>query len=98
MNNNENFVRYIPTSEESLDDEYFFRAIEKNFVLEVRAKLENIAERLNNKETIDWNNNKQKKYCLVFHQHKKLELFQWDFTFFVAGAIYCLDKNFLKVV
>lgn len=97
MNNNENFVRYIPTNEECWDDEYFSRALRKSFILETRAKLENIAERLNNGEIIDWGNDKQKKYCLLFHQYKKLELHQWDYTFFVVGAIYCLDENFLKV-
>lgn len=65
------------------------------FKLEIETKLKNIAERLNNKEKIDWKNADQKKYYIFYDYFYNRINCVYIFTDNYQGCIYCLDKNFL---
>lgn len=67
------------------------------FKLEIKTKLENIAERLNAGRKIDWENKEQNKYEICYdYIRKKIECRTLCYCK-DQGVIYCLDKNFLEV-
>lgn len=63
----------------------------------VRRQLEDIARRLNKGQKIDWNNDNQYKYCLVYatdYQHINQDS---NINVIRQGTVYCLDKSFKDV-
>ena len=63
----------------------------------VRRQLEDIARRLNKDVKIDWRNDNQDKYCLVYdagyhhiNQDSSVNVIR-------QGTVYCLDRNFKDV-
>lgn len=62
----------------------------------VRRQLEDIAKRLNKGKEIDWNDDKQYKYALVFN-HEDNTLCITSNLWVSAQNIYCLDENFRAV-
>lgn len=69
------------------------------FKLEIETKLKNIAERLNGKEKIDWDNHNQKKF-FIFYDYDNDNVIYEDYNCILnhQGAIYCLSENFLDEV
>ena len=70
------------------------------FKLEIETKLKNIAERLNNGRKIDWEDEDQSKFIILYNYRSKIlglldlyGVYRWKYQ----GGIYCLDKNFLDV-
>ena len=70
------------------------------FKLEIETKLKNIAERLNAGRKIDWEDGDQSKFIIFYNYRSKIlglldlyGVYHWK----CQGAIFCLDKNFLKV-
>ena len=70
------------------------------FKLEIETKLKNIAERLNNGGKIDWEDEDQTKFIILYNYRSKIlglldlyGVYRWKYQ----GGIYCLDKNFLDV-
>lgn len=65
----------------------------------VRRMLEDIADRLNGGEKIDWENWSQGKCCICFRYGygiRRLELaLSYDYQY--VGAVYCLSDKFLEV-
>lgn len=60
-----------------------------------KRKLQELADRLNGDEKIDWRNQDQDKYSIYFnYSENKLHCAFWSYSREV-GAVYCLDKNFL---
>lgn len=72
---------------------------EANKIL-IRRKLEDIANRLNDGEKIDWNDQSQRKY-LIRYSYDKNEEFElyggWSEYMRTQGTVYCLSEDFLKV-
>lgn len=64
------------------------------FKLEIETKLKNIAERLNNREKIDWNNNEQCKYYIYYDFKRKTLDFDYSLCHKQQGTIYCLSEDF----
>ena len=62
----------------------------------VRRQLEDIAKKLNKGVKIDWNNNKQSKFALVFN-HEDNTLCTTSNSWLNAQNVYCLDENFRAV-
>ena len=63
----------------------------------IRRQLEDIARRLNKGKEIDWNNDNQYKYCLVYatgYQHINQDS---NINVIRQGTVYCLDKSFKDV-
>ena len=70
------------------------------FKLEIETKLKNIAERLNKGQKIDWEDEDQSKFIILYNCRSKIlglldlyGVFSWKYQ----GGIYCLDENFLDV-
>lgn len=67
------------------------------FKSKIETKLKNIAERLNAGRKIEWENNKQTKYC-IFYDFTNDGLCCWGYGHSKGmGQIHCLDENFLEV-
>ena len=73
---------------------------EANKIL-IRRKLEDLARRLNGDEKIDWSNEDQPKYYIVFDDKDNGDYMQkhlFDNVTYIRrtqGTIYCLQPNFL---
>ena len=65
------------------------------FKLEIETKLKNIAERLNGKEKIDWNNCDQIKYYVYYCFKDNMLGLDYNYCQKQQGGIYCLSQNFL---
>ena len=65
--------------------------------LKTRAKLQRIADRLNNGEKIDWKSNNTTKYFLLFDYEKNCIVCDFYWTYKNQGTIYCLDENFKDI-
>ena len=65
------------------------------FKMEIEIKLKNIAERLNNKEKIDWDNEYQNKYYIGYYFRDCLLSYNSNRMLKQQGCIYCLSNNFL---
>ena len=70
------------------------------FKLEIETKLKNIAERLNAGRKIDWEDEDQSKFIILYDYRSKIlglldlyGVYCWKYQ----GGIYCLDKNFLDI-
>ena len=70
------------------------------FKLGIETKLKNIAERLNNGRKIDWEDEDQSKFIILYNYGSKIlglldlyGVYHWKYQ----GGIYCLDENFLEV-
>lgn len=59
-------------------------------------ELMDLAEELNNGEEINWDNNNQVKYLLVYDFYEKKIKESLTFRIKDLEQIYCLDKNFLE--
>lgn len=99
---------YIYASNENKDSIDDYRYKTRNYFKteeEAQAYLDNIntyyelmdlAEELNNGEEINWDNNNQVKYLLVYDFYEKKIKESLTFRIKDLGQIYCLDKNFLE--
>lgn len=66
--------------------------------IKIYIQLKDLALRLNNGEEIDWKNDKQDKYCIVWDVLNNKNLYcSYAVTVGDIGQIYCLDKNFLDI-
>lgn len=63
----------------------------------VRRQLEDIARRLNKGEKINYENNIQCKFCIVYNIVKDRIEIDSDYNCIRVGAVYCLSKNFCYV-
>lgn len=63
----------------------------------VRRMLEDIARRLNKGERIDYEDNTQCKFCIVYNIVKDRIEIDSDYNCIRVGAVYCLSKNFCYV-
>ena len=63
----------------------------------VRRQLEDIAIRLNKREKIDWKNNTQNKYAILFLTSNDSISCVPSCVRKIQGAVYCLDIDFDKV-
>lgn len=65
--------------------------------LKTRAKLQRIADRLNNGQEIDWNDSRQHKYE-IYYSFLDNEIWKNQCSFAkTQGTIYCLDENFKDI-
>lgn len=63
--------------------------------LKTRAKLQRIADRLNNGEKIDWTSGSQPKYFIYYDDNEIYVDYYYKNK--VQGTIYCLDENFKDI-
>lgn len=70
------------------------------FKAKIETKLKNIAERLNAGRKIDWEDENQSKFIILYNCKSKIlglldlySVYRWKYQ----GGIYCLDENFLEV-
>ncbi len=63
----------------------------------VRRMLEDIARRLNKGEKINYEDNAQCKFCLVYNIVKDRIEIDSDYNCVRIGVVYCLSMNFYKV-
>lgn len=61
----------------------------------IRRKLEDLAERLNGDEKIDWDNSYQLKYHILYNTEGKCLTYKITSRLKNEGSVYCLDKNFI---
>lgn len=61
----------------------------------VRRQLEDIAKRLNKGQEINWNDENQYKWYIIYNTTFGFETYSVSETT-VQGVVYCLDKNFLN--
>ena len=62
----------------------------------VRRQLEDIARRLNKGEKIDWSDENQYKWYIVYNTTFGFAIYSVSENT-IQGAVYCLDKNFLNI-
>lgn len=70
------------------------------FKSKIETELKNIAERLNAGRKIEWEDENQSKFIILYNYKSKIlslldlyGVYRWKYQ----GGIYCLDKNFLEV-
>lgn len=61
----------------------------------IRRQLEDIARRLNKGEKIDWSNENQYKWYIIYNTFFGFETYSVSENT-TQGTVYCLDKNFLN--
>lgn len=61
----------------------------------IRRQLEDIAKRLNKGQEIDWSDENQYKWYIIYNTTFGFETYSVSETT-VQGVVYCLDKNFLN--
>ena len=95
-----------PDEDEDLDSDdhryltgnYFKNEEEAEKVLNkilIYNKLRNLALRLNKGEAINWNDNNQKKWHILFDTSAKRLDYEYNLTYKCLATIYCLDPDFL---
>ena len=62
----------------------------------VRRMLEDIARRLNKGQKIDWGDENQYKWYIVYNTTFGFEIYSASVNT-IQGVVYCLDKNFLNI-
>ena len=62
----------------------------------IKAKLNEIANRLNGGQVIDWNNRQHKYYLILDSEESSLHL-SFSFIDKIEGVTYCLSQDFLEV-
>ena len=62
----------------------------------IKAKLNEIANRLNDDQVIDWNNRQHKYYLILDSEESSLHL-SFSFIDKIEGVTYCLSEDFLEV-
>ena len=96
---------YLETWQNAIDCGLIFATEEARdkavFRMKIENQLKNIAERLNNREKIDWNNVNQKKYYIYFlfenFENGEWELdWHWENMTKIQSNIHCLSNKFLK--
>ena len=79
---------YFKTNEEAQ------REIDRRLI---KAKLNEIANRLNGGQVIDWNNNEPRKYYLILDSEESSLHLSFSFIDKIEGVTYCLSQDFLEV-
>ena len=82
-----NSYNYFKTEEEAQ------REIDRRLI---KAKLNEIANRLNDDQVIDWNNRQHKYYLILDSEESSLHL-SFSFIDKIEGVTYCLSEDFLEV-
>ncbi len=62
--------------------------------LKVKVEIKKIAEELNGDEKIDWDDDAQQKYFLIYNYGYSEFEYHHEYTWKSEGTIYCLDKKF----
>jgi hypothetical protein len=62
--------------------------------LKTKAELKALADELNGKEMIDWNNEEQEKFCIVYVPSRNTLENHIGCFYKIQGAVYCLDEDF----
>ena len=65
--------------------------------LKTRAKLQRIADRLNNGQEIYWTSGSQPKYFIYYDYNLKKIYLATAYRLKLQGTIYCLDENFKDI-
>lgn len=81
-------IGFVATNKEVLE--------KKLFKMKIEAKLNNIADRLNNFVKIDWNDESQNKYSIYYWKETSLQIDE-NMLCKYQGVIYCLSEDFLDV-
>lgn len=63
----------------------------------IRRQLEDIARRLNKEQRVDWSNNTQRKYTILFLTSNDTISCVPSSMRKIQGAVYCLDIDFDKI-
>lgn len=63
-------------------------------ILDVKYELQELADKLNNGEKIDWSNSEQEKYYLIYDNICEEVDYKNSFYMQIPEIIYCLDKDF----
>ena len=83
-----NSYNYFKTEEEAQ------REIDRRLI---KAKLNEIANRLNGGQVIDWNNNEPRKYYLILDSEESSLHLNFSIIDKIEGVTYCLSQDFLEV-
>ena len=81
-----NIGNYFKTEEEAL------KYVDKILIYN---KLKDLAERLNDGETINWNDSNQQKWRIYFDTSAKRLDYEYNLTYKCLAEIYCLNPDFL---
>lgn len=81
------------------DNRNYFKTYEEadkvlNKIL-IYNKLKDLAERLNDGETINWNDSNQRKWRICFDTSVKKLDYEYNLTYKCLAEIYCLSPDFL---
>ena len=81
--NNRNYFRTQAEAEKALNKIIIYN------------QLKDLAERLNDGETINWNDSNQRKWRICFDTSAKKLDYEYNLTYKCLAEIYCLDPDFL---
>lgn len=62
----------------------------------IRRQLEDIARRLNKEQEVDWNDNEQSKFCLIY-DHSDNTICTANCGCLSINNVYCLNENFRAI-